>query len=98
MCYLRVGNLKALYGDHKAAHLIHPNRPLQKKPWGQKEFAVAELEGTLLTFGETAGPDDSEERVKGQAQWSTGERCTSRPSGSGKSQAPQTYRAAAFRQ
>ncbi len=63
MCYLRVGNLKALYGDHKAAHLIHPNGPLQKKPCGQKEFAVGDLNPTLATFGETAGPDDSEERL-----------------------------------
>ncbi len=75
MCYLRVGNLKAPYGDHKATHLIHPNGPLQKKPWGLKEFAVAERDGTLLTFGETAGPDGSEERLKAQAQQSTQKIC-----------------------
>lgn len=31
---------------------IHPNGPLQTKPWGQKEFAVLDPDNNLLTFGQ----------------------------------------------
>ena len=31
---------------------IHPNSPLQTKPWGQKEFALLDPDHNLLTFGE----------------------------------------------
>jgi uncharacterized glyoxalase superfamily protein PhnB len=32
---------------------IHPNGALEKKPWGQKEFALLDPNGNLLTFGES---------------------------------------------
>ena len=31
---------------------IHPNAPLQTKPWGQKEFSLLDPDRNLLTFGE----------------------------------------------
>jgi catechol 2,3-dioxygenase-like lactoylglutathione lyase family enzyme len=31
---------------------IHPNGPLQPKPWGQKEFAILDPDNNLLTFGQ----------------------------------------------
>lgn len=31
---------------------IHPNGPLQIKPWGQKEFSVLDPDDNLLTFGQ----------------------------------------------
>jgi uncharacterized glyoxalase superfamily protein PhnB len=31
---------------------IHPNGKLQEKPWGQKEFAMIDPNGTLITFGQ----------------------------------------------
>ncbi len=33
---------------------IHPNGPLETKPWGQKEFALLDPDFNLLTFGEEA--------------------------------------------
>jgi uncharacterized glyoxalase superfamily protein PhnB len=54
MCYLRVRGIEALYEEYRAKGLIHPNAPLATKPWGQREFAVGDLNGTLLTFGEPA--------------------------------------------
>lgn len=32
---------------------IHPNAPLQIKPWGQKEFSIIDPDHNLLTFGES---------------------------------------------
>lgn len=32
---------------------IHPNGALETKPWNQKEFAIVDPNGTLLTFGQT---------------------------------------------
>lgn len=52
MVYIRVSEIEALYEEYKAKKLIHPNAPLQVKPWRQKEFAVSDLNGALLTFGE----------------------------------------------
>jgi uncharacterized glyoxalase superfamily protein PhnB len=51
-CYLRVAELEALYEEYKAKSVIHPNGPLESKPWGLKEFAVLDSNGTLLRFGE----------------------------------------------
>ncbi|MBK6948344.1 MAG: VOC family protein [Haliscomenobacter sp.] len=34
---------------------IHPNAPLQVKPWGQKEFSILDPDNNLLTFGQSAG-------------------------------------------
>ena len=31
---------------------IHPNGPLEIKPWGQKEFSLLDPDGNLLTFGQ----------------------------------------------
>ncbi len=31
---------------------IHPNGPLEIKPWGQKEFSVLDPDNNLLTFGQ----------------------------------------------
>jgi len=52
-CYLRVKDIESLYETCRAQGLVHPKAPLQVKPWGQKEFAVVDLNGNLLRFGET---------------------------------------------
>jgi catechol 2,3-dioxygenase-like lactoylglutathione lyase family enzyme len=33
---------------------IHPNDPLQTKPWGQREFSLLDPDNNLLTFGQSA--------------------------------------------
>ncbi|MCC6287717.1 MAG: VOC family protein [Chitinophagaceae bacterium] len=51
--YIRVDNIDAFYQsllDKKVA--IHPNGPLQVKPWGQKEFSLLDPDNNLLTFGQ----------------------------------------------
>jgi catechol 2,3-dioxygenase-like lactoylglutathione lyase family enzyme len=52
--YIRVSGIDQFYQqlvDKKVA--IHPNGPLQTKPWGQREFALLDPDNNLLTFGES---------------------------------------------
>ncbi len=52
--YIRTSDIDGLYQQlihQKIA--IHPNGPLQLKPWGQKEFSLLDPDNNLLTFGES---------------------------------------------
>ena len=52
--YIRTDNIDSFYQsllDSKTT--IHPNGPLESKPWGQKEFAVLDPDHNLLTFGQS---------------------------------------------
>ena len=52
--YIRTDSIDDLYQtllDNKTS--IHPNGPLDTKPWGQKEFAVLDPDNNLLTFGQS---------------------------------------------
>jgi catechol 2,3-dioxygenase-like lactoylglutathione lyase family enzyme len=52
--YIRTEDIDKLYQsllDNKVP--IHPNGPLQTKPWGQKEFALLDPDNNLLTFGQS---------------------------------------------
>jgi hypothetical protein len=51
--YIRLDGIESYYQsllDNKIS--IHPNAPLQSKPWGQKEFSLLDPDHNLLTFGE----------------------------------------------
>jgi catechol 2,3-dioxygenase-like lactoylglutathione lyase family enzyme len=51
--YLRTNDIDGLYRsflDRGVA--IHPNAPLQTKPWGQREFALLDPDHNLLTFAQ----------------------------------------------
>lgn len=51
--YIRTKEIKALYQEFLNRKVpIHPNGPLQAKPWGQMEFSVLDPDHNLLTFGE----------------------------------------------
>jgi Glyoxalase-like domain len=52
--YIRTDNIDQLYQtiqDKKIS--LHPNAPLQIKPWGQKEFSLLDPDNNLLTFGQS---------------------------------------------
>ncbi len=52
--YIRTDNIESFYQallDYKTT--IHPNGPLETKPWGQKEFSVLDPDSNLLTFGQS---------------------------------------------
>jgi catechol 2,3-dioxygenase-like lactoylglutathione lyase family enzyme len=52
--YIRTFDIDALYKFYLEKGVeIHPNAPLQKKPWGQREFSLLDPDNNLLTFGQT---------------------------------------------
>jgi hypothetical protein len=51
--YIRTNKIDALYQSLLDKHvIIHPNGPLEIKPWGQKEFSLLDPDNNLLTFGQ----------------------------------------------
>ena len=59
-CYIRVGEVEALYAQMKSADLpaegIPRIEPLADKPWGMREFAVVDIDGNLLRIGQVLAP------------------------------------------
>jgi catechol 2,3-dioxygenase-like lactoylglutathione lyase family enzyme len=55
-CYLRVQDVDSLYKALSAANLprigIPRIEPLENKPWGMREFAVIDEDGTLIRIGQ----------------------------------------------
>lgn len=52
--YIRTNTIDQLYDSLLKKHVeIHPNGPLETKPWGQREFSVLDPDNNLLTFGES---------------------------------------------
>ena len=52
--YIRTDDIHTYYHsllDNKTK--IHPNGPLEMKPWGQLEFSVLDPDTNLLTFGQS---------------------------------------------
>jgi len=51
--YIRLNEIESFYEKLLEKNIsIHPNSPLELKPWGQKEFALLDPDNNLLTFGE----------------------------------------------
>lgn len=51
--YIRTDDIETLYQSLLEKKVIHPNGALQRKPWGQKEFALLDPDNNLLTFGQS---------------------------------------------
>ena len=51
--YIRTNDIDRFYQSLLDSYVnIHPNGPLEIKPWGQKEFALLDPDANLLTFGQ----------------------------------------------
>ena len=51
--YIRTDNIEAFFNSLlEKGTPIHPNGPLETKPWGQIEFSILDPDHNLLTFGE----------------------------------------------
>jgi catechol 2,3-dioxygenase-like lactoylglutathione lyase family enzyme len=51
--YIRTDDIDALYQEFvNRKVVIHPNGPLENKPWGQREFSLLDPDSNLLTFGQ----------------------------------------------
>ncbi|NNC46452.1 MAG: VOC family protein [Winogradskyella sp.] len=51
-CYVDVQDIDQLYIEYKSQGVIHPNGPLENKPYGMREFAILDNFGNLIKFGE----------------------------------------------
>lgn len=55
-CYLRVRDVDAIYGAFRAARLpergIPRMEPVADRPWGMREFALVDEDGTLVRVGQ----------------------------------------------
>jgi catechol 2,3-dioxygenase-like lactoylglutathione lyase family enzyme len=54
-CRVRVSGVQGLYEHCRSEMIVHPNAPLERKPWGTLEFAVLDPDGNLITFYEKSG-------------------------------------------
>ena len=53
MVRLAVSGIEAMYVEfQKRGGKVHPNGPLQTKPWGPKEFGAIDPNGVSVTFQE----------------------------------------------
>jgi uncharacterized glyoxalase superfamily protein PhnB len=53
MVRLAVKGIEAMYAEYlKRGGKVHPNGPLQSKPWGTKEFGAIDPNGVCVTFQE----------------------------------------------
>ena len=51
--YIRTNNIAELYQELLERKVpIHPNAPLETKPWDQREFSLLDPDNNLLTFGQ----------------------------------------------
>jgi hypothetical protein len=51
-CRVQVSGVRALHERCRTENIVHPNAPLESKPWGTMEFAVLDPDGNLVTFHE----------------------------------------------
>ena len=57
MCYIRVSDVESIYRAFALAELPRKGIPrqdaLEDKPWGMREFAIVDPDGTLIRIGQT---------------------------------------------
>jgi uncharacterized glyoxalase superfamily protein PhnB len=56
-CRVNVRGIDALYAEFQPKGVIHPNAPLQQKPWGTREVGIVDEDGNLITFFEEIQQD-----------------------------------------
>ncbi|HEY7069828.1 MAG TPA: VOC family protein [Acidimicrobiales bacterium] len=51
---ITVHGVDALYAELEPRGVIHPEEPLEIKPWGLRQFSVVDLDGNRITFAQPA--------------------------------------------
>lgn len=54
MIRIGVRGIDALHERCQREGIVHPNAPLEEKPWGSREFSVVDRDGNLVTFFQPA--------------------------------------------
>lgn len=55
-CRVRVDGIDALYARCVNRGVVHPEGRLEQKPWGNREFAMLNPDGVVVTFFEPLQP------------------------------------------
>ena len=53
-CRVGVRGIEALFEKCEVHGIVHPKAPLSTAPWGNREFAISDPDGNLVTFHEPA--------------------------------------------
>jgi len=53
-CRIRVEGLEQLYQTLRPLGVVHDNAPISDQPWGDRDFAIVDPDGNLVTFFEPA--------------------------------------------
>ena len=51
-CRVQVSDVDGLCTELQPRGIVHPNGPLEDKPWGTREFAILDPDNNLITFFE----------------------------------------------
>ena len=51
-CYVDVEDIDTLYEELKTFDVIQPNGTIKNHPYGMREFAIIDLDGNLIKFGQ----------------------------------------------
>jgi uncharacterized glyoxalase superfamily protein PhnB len=51
---IEVEDIDAIHAACQVANCVHPNAPLETKPWGVREFGTLDPSGVLVTLYQTA--------------------------------------------
>jgi hypothetical protein len=51
-CYVNVDEIDTLYMEYIDLQIVHPNGPLEIKPWGMKQFSILDNSGNIIHFGQ----------------------------------------------
>ena len=51
-CRIEVEGVDEIHQELEPKQVMHPNAPLESKPWGTREFGVLDPYGNLITFFE----------------------------------------------
>jgi catechol 2,3-dioxygenase-like lactoylglutathione lyase family enzyme len=51
---ITTAGVETLYAELEPQGVIHPEEPLETKPWGLRQFSIVDLDGNRLTFAQPA--------------------------------------------
>ena len=53
-CRIRVEGIEELYNTVRRLGIVHGNAPLTDQPWGDRDFAIQDPDGNVVTFFQPA--------------------------------------------
>lgn len=51
-CRIALSGVDALYAELEKQGVIHPQEPLETKPWGLRQFSAVDADGNRITFAQ----------------------------------------------